>query len=57
MLYWKKLSEADWKKRIQEVVLGENQWYKIVMRQHEEVEHLTTFIPDLKASLLCLKPN
>jgi tyrosine decarboxylase/aspartate 1-decarboxylase len=36
---------------------GENQWYKIVLMHHVEVEHLTTFIADLKASLLCLKPN
>ena len=36
---------------------GENLWYKIVLMHHVEVEHLTTFIADLKASLLCLKPN
>lgn len=36
---------------------GDNLWYKIVLMHHVEVEHLTTFIADLKASLLCLKPN
>ncbi|HNP33364.1 MAG TPA: pyridoxal-dependent decarboxylase [Flavobacterium sp.] len=32
----------------------ENQWYKIVLMDHVEVEHLTTFIEDLKTQL-CLK--
>lgn len=27
---------------------SDNQWYKIVMMDHVEVEHLTTFIQDLK---------
>lgn len=36
---------------------GENLWYKIVLMHHVEVEHLTTFITDLKASLLCLKTS
>lgn len=35
---------------------GENHWYKIVLMHHVEVEHLTTFIADLKAEL-CLKPS
>ncbi|NHM06039.1 aspartate aminotransferase family protein [Flavobacterium sp. CYK-4] len=34
----------------------ENHWYKIVLMHHVEVEHLTTFIADLKAEL-CLKPS
>ncbi|MDI1316793.1 pyridoxal-dependent decarboxylase [Flavobacterium sp.] len=29
----------------------ENQWYKIVLMDHVEVEHLTTFIDDLKTSI------
>jgi len=28
---------------------GDNKWYKIVLMDHVEVEHLTTFIQDLKA--------
>jgi len=36
---------------------GDNLWYKIVLMHHVEVEHLTTFIADLKAALLCLKTN
>ncbi len=36
---------------------GDNHWYKIVVMHHVEVSHLTTFIADLKQSLLCLKPN
>ena len=36
---------------------GYNHWYKIVVMHHVEVSHLTTFIADLKQSLLCLKPN
>ena len=27
-----------------------NQWYKIVLMDHVEVEHLTTFIEDLMAT-------
>lgn len=34
---------------------GENLWYKIVVMHHVEVEHLTTFIAELKAALLCSK--
>lgn len=34
-----------------------NKWYKIVLMDHVEVEHLTTFITELKASLLCSKTN
>ncbi len=34
---------------------GHNQWYKIVVMHHVEVEHLTTFIAELKAVLLCSK--
>ncbi len=34
-----------------------NDWYKIVVMHHVEVEHLTTFIFELKESLLCLKKN
>ncbi|MGL2962469.1 aminotransferase class I/II-fold pyridoxal phosphate-dependent enzyme [Flavobacterium sp. RSB2_4_14] len=30
---------------------AENKWYKIVIMDHVEVEHLTTFIEDLKASV------
>jgi glutamate/tyrosine decarboxylase-like PLP-dependent enzyme len=36
---------------------GVNKWYKIVVMHHVEVSHLTTFIADLKVSLLCLKKN
>lgn len=36
---------------------GENHWYKIVLMHHVEVEHLTIFIANLKASLLCLNPS
>jgi hypothetical protein len=27
---------------------GDNQWYKIVIMDHVEVDHLSTFIADLK---------
>ncbi len=30
---------------------GDNDWYKIVLMDHVEVEHLTTFIQDLKATV------
>lgn len=30
---------------------GDNKWYKIVLMDHVEIEHLTTFIDHLKASL------
>ncbi|AOW08598.1 pyridoxal phosphate-dependent decarboxylase family protein [Flavobacterium gilvum] len=30
---------------------GDNSWYKIVIMDHVEVDHLSTFITDLKASL------
>jgi glutamate/tyrosine decarboxylase-like PLP-dependent enzyme len=30
---------------------ADNQWYKIVLMDHVEVEHLTTFIQDLKATV------
>ena len=29
----------------------QNRWYKIVLMDHVEVEHLTTFIDELKASI------
>ena len=28
-----------------------NEWYKIVVMDHVEIEHLTTFIDELKASV------
>ena len=28
---------------------GDNQWYKIVVMDHVEVEHLTSFVKELKA--------
>jgi len=34
---------------------NENQWYKIVLMDHVEVEHLTTFIEDLKTQLCSKK--
>lgn len=30
---------------------SENKWYKIVLMDHVEVEHLTTFIAQLKATM------
>jgi tyrosine decarboxylase/aspartate 1-decarboxylase len=30
---------------------GDNSWYKIVIMDHVEVDHLSTFITDLKESL------
>ena len=30
---------------------AENKWYKIVLMDHVEVEHLTTFIAQLKATM------
>jgi tyrosine decarboxylase / aspartate 1-decarboxylase len=30
---------------------GDNSWYKIVIMDHVEVDHLSTFISDLKESL------
>lgn len=30
---------------------GDNLWYKIVIMDHVEVDHLSTFITDLKESL------
>ena len=36
---------------------AENKWYKIVLMNHVEVQHLTIFIDELKETLLCLKKN
>ena len=36
---------------------SENKWYKIVLMNHVEVQHLTIFIDELKETLLCLKQN
>jgi hypothetical protein len=36
---------------------AENKWYKIVLMNHVEVQHLTIFIDELKETLLCLKQN
>ena len=36
---------------------SENKWYKIVLMNHVEVQHLTIFIDELKETLLCLKKN
>ena len=36
---------------------SENKWYKIVLMNHVEVQHLTIFIDELKETLLCLKEN
>ena len=36
---------------------AENKWYKIVLMNHVEVQHLTIFIDELKETLLCLKEN
>jgi hypothetical protein len=33
----------------------ENKWYKIVLMNHVEVQHLTTFIDELKASVYVKK--
>lgn len=35
----------------------ENKWYKIVLMNHVEVQHLTIFMDELKERLLCLKEN
>lgn len=36
---------------------AENKWYKIVLMNHVEVQHLTIFIDELKETLLCIKQN
>lgn len=42
---------------VPETHTSENKWYKIVLMNHVEVQHLTIFIDELKETLLCLKKN
>jgi hypothetical protein len=36
---------------VPETHTGSNKWYKIVVMEHVQIEHLTTFIEDLKTAV------